>query len=99
MFTDFMWPELDNIHVSKLWFQEDSATSHISDDKVIKEYIGDRVNGERSSIDIRDHTYNLTSLDYAIWATSSSQSKLTTSDELEPNIWDGNDGKTVGGVI
>lgn len=99
MLEEFLWPELDNIDITDMWFQQDGATSHTNNDTldVVREKFGDWIITRRAFIDWPPRSCDLTPLDYFLWGYVKSlvyANKPATLDALENNIRVAIDGVT-----
>lgn len=91
MLEEFLWPELDNIDITDMWFQQDGATSHTCNAtlEVVRERFGDWIITKRAFINWPPRSCDLTPLDYFLWGYVKSlvyANKPATLDALENNI-------------
>ena len=87
MLTEFLWPELDSIDITEMWFQQDGATCHTRD--VMLDLIKEKFGFGRSFVNWPPRSCDLTPLDYFLWGYLKSlvyANKPTTLEELEDNI-------------
>ncbi|VEN34326.1 unnamed protein product [Callosobruchus maculatus] len=93
MLEEFLWPELDNIHITDLSFQQDGATSHTSDAtlEVVRQTFGDWIITRRAFIDwpprsCQDHHADLVAPDLGLAPeTLGADRTPETDDKMEEN--------------
>lgn len=91
MITDFFWPELDDMDLDDIWFQQDGATSHtavLSRDLLQEKFPG-RVISKFADVKWPPRSCDLTPLDFFLWGYVKSlvySNKPTTLAQLETNI-------------
>ena len=75
MITGFLWPELKNIDLEDMWFQQDGATSHFAKKTIelLKEKFNDRIISRNSGVNWPPRSCDLTPLDYFLWGYLKSQ--------------------------
>lgn len=73
MITNFVWPELDEMDLGEMWFQQDGATCHTSDEtmNVLKEKFGESIISKSSqrqtTVNWPPRSCDLTPLDFFLW--------------------------------
>lgn len=69
MINDFLWPELDDIDVDDVYFQQDGATCHTSNDTIalLREKFPGRVISRRGDRNWPPRSCDLTPLDFFLW--------------------------------
>lgn len=91
MITNFFWPELDDMDLDDIWFQQDGATSHtaaLSRDLLQEKFPG-RVISKFADVEWPPRSCDLTPLDFFLWGYVKSlvySNKPTTLVQLETNI-------------
>lgn len=93
MLTEFLWPELDNIDISEMWFQQDGATCHTSRAtmELLEEKFGEWIISRHGFVNWPPRSCDLTPLDFFLWGYVKSlvyTNKPATLDALEANIRD-----------
>jgi hypothetical protein len=91
MITDFLWPELDDMDVDNLWFQQDGATCHTADEtmNLLNTRFAGRIISRRSEVNWPPRSCDLTSLDFFLWGYLKSKvyaNKPATIPELKNEI-------------
>lgn len=91
MITDFLWPQLDDMDLDDMWFQQDGATCHTSGFtlELLQEKFPERVICRRGDVEWPPRSCDLTPLDFFLWGYVKSLvygNKPTTIDQLENNI-------------
>ncbi|CAK9801727.1 Transposable element Tc3 transposase [Anthophora quadrimaculata] len=91
MITDFLWPQLDDLDLDDMWFQQDGATCHTSGVtlELLQEKFPGRVISRRSDVEWPPRSCDLTPLDFFLWGYVKSlvySNKPITIDQLENNI-------------
>ena len=91
MINDFFVPELDDVDVDDLWFQQDGATCHTANATIdlLKETFGERIISRRGPVAWPPRSCDITPLDYFLWGYVKSlvyADKPETIDVLEENI-------------
>ncbi|KAG8297997.1 hypothetical protein J6590_108292 [Homalodisca vitripennis] len=66
MITDYLWPEIEDRDLDNMWFQEDGATCHTSNETMalLCEKFNGRVISRRSDVNWPPRSCDLTSLDF-----------------------------------
>ena len=69
MLTEFLWPELDNIDISEMWFQQDGATCHTSRAtmELLEEKFGEWIISRNGFVNWPPRSCDLTPLDFFLW--------------------------------
>ena len=69
MLTEFLWPELDEIDISNMWFQQDGAPCHTANETMalLKGKIGDWTIAKNGFVDWPPRSCDLTPLDFFLW--------------------------------
>lgn len=69
MINDFLWPELEDIDVDDVYFQQDGATCHTSNETIaiLQEKFPDRVISRRGDHNWPPRSCDLTPLDFFLW--------------------------------
>ncbi len=69
MITDFLWPELDDMDVDNMWFQQDGATFHttIATMALLHEKFPGRIISRNSDVNWPPRSCDLTPLDFFLW--------------------------------
>lgn len=91
MLLEFLWPELDNIDIEEMWFQQDGATCHTANAtlNLLKDKFGDWIISRRGFVNWPPRSCDLTPLDYFLWGYVKEQvyaDNPQTLDHLEANI-------------
>ncbi|GFX88677.1 putative transposable element [Trichonephila clavipes] len=91
MITNFFIPELNNLDVQELWFQQDGAICHTARATIdlLKDTFGDRLISQFGPVNWPPRSCDLTPLDYFLWGYVKSlvyADKPQTLDHLEDNI-------------
>lgn len=91
MITEYFWPELDDMDLDNMWFQQDGATSHTANVTIdlLKTKFGERVISRNGPVNWPPRSCDLTPLDYFLWGYVKSMvyaNKPATIDELRTNI-------------
>lgn len=91
MITDYFWPELEDMDLDDMWFQQDGATSHTAHATIdlLKSKYGERVISRHGPVDWPPRSCDLTPLDYFLWGYVKSlvyANTPTTLEELRANI-------------
>ena len=89
--NDFFVPDLDDVDVDDLWFQQDGATYHTANEKdnYLKKTFGERIISRRGSMAWPPRSCDLTPLNYFLWGYVKSlvyADKPETIDALNENI-------------
>ena len=91
MLEDYLWPELDELDISDMQFQQDGASSHTA--RVIidllKGKFGERVISRNGPVEWPPRSCDLTPLDFFLWGHIKSlvyANKPATLDDLKDNI-------------
>ena len=66
MLEDYLWPELDELDISDMWFQQDGATSHTARVTIdlLKGKCGERVISRNGLVEWPPRSCDLTPLDF-----------------------------------
>ena len=88
---DYLWPELDELDINDMWFQQDGATSHIARLTIdlLKGEFGERVISRNDPVEWPSRSCHLTPLDFFLWGHIKSlvyANKPGTLDDLKDNI-------------
>ncbi|GFT93628.1 transposable element Tcb2 transposase [Trichonephila clavipes] len=91
MITNFFIPELNNLDVQELWFQQDGATCHTACATIdlLKDTFGDHLISRFGPVNWPPRSCDLTPLDYFLWGYVKSlvyADKPQTLHHLEDNI-------------
>lgn len=91
MLEDYLWPELDELDINDMWFQQDGATSHTARVTIdlLKGKFGERVISRNGPVEWPPRSCDLTPLDFFLWGYIKSlvyANKPATLDELKDNI-------------
>ena len=87
MLEDYLWPELDELDINDMWFQQDGSTSHtarITMD-LLKGKFGERVISRNGPVEWPPRSCDLTPLDFFLWGHIKSMvyaNKPATLDDL-----------------
>ena len=83
MLKDYLWPELDELNINDMWFQQDGATSHTVRVMIdlLKGKFGERVISRNGPVEWPPRSCDLTPLDFFYEAISSHWS-MPTSQQL-----------------
>lgn len=75
MITEFLWPELSNIGLKNMWFQQDGATPHFANQTIalLKEKFNGRVISRNGDVNWPARSCDLTPLDFFLWGYVKSQ--------------------------
>ena len=88
---DYLWPELDELDINDMWFQQDGATSHtvrVTID-LLKGKFGERVISKNGPVEWPPRSCDLTPLDFFLWGHIKSlvyANKPATLADLKDNI-------------
>ena len=91
MLEDYLWPELDELDINDMWFQQDGATSQtarITTD-LLKGEFGERVFSRNGPVEWPPRSCNLMPLEFFLWGYIKSlvyANKPATLDDLKDNI-------------
>lgn len=93
MLTEFLWPELDNIDITEMWFQQDGAPCHTMNAtiEVLHEKFGEWLISRKGFVNWPPRSCDLTPCDFFLWGYVKSlvyANSPATLDELEANIRD-----------
>ena len=88
---DYLWPELDELDINGMWFQQDGATSHIARVTIdlLKGKFGERVISRNGPGEWPPCSCDLTPLDFFLWSHIKSlvyANKPATLYDLKDNI-------------
>ena len=91
MLEDYLWPELDELDINDMWFQQDGAISHTACVTIdlLKGKFGERVISRNSPFEWPPRSCDLTPLDFFLWSHIKSlvyANKPATLDHLKDNI-------------
>ena len=91
MITEYFWPQLDDMDLEDMWFQQDGATSHTANVTInlLETKFGERVISRNGPVGWPPRSCDLTPLDYFLWGYVKSMvyaNKPATIDELRTNI-------------
>ena len=91
MITEYFWPQLDDMHLEDMWFQQDDATSHTANVTInlLKTRFAERVISRNGPVGWPPRSCDLTPLDYFLWGYVKSMvyaNKPATIDEHRTNI-------------
>ena len=69
MLEDYLWPELDELDINDMWFQQDGATSHTARVTIdlLKGKFGARVISRNGPVEWPPCSCDLTQLDFFLW--------------------------------
>ena len=91
MLEDYLWPELDELDINDMWFQQDGATSHkacVTID-LLKGKFGERIILRNGPVEWPPRSCDLTPLDFLLCGHIKSlvyANKPSTLDGLKDNI-------------
>ena len=91
MLEDYLWPELDELDINDMWFQQDGATSHTARVTIdlLQGKFGERVISRNGPVEWSPRSCDLTPLDFFLWGHIKSlvfANKPATSEDLKDNI-------------
>lgn len=91
MITDFFWPEIEDMDLDNMWFQQDGASSHTAHQTIdlLREKFGESIISRNSPIAWPPRSCDLTPLDFFLWGYVKSQvygNKPRTLNDLKTNI-------------
>lgn len=91
MLTDFLWPQLDEIDLENMWFQQDGATPHFANATItlLEEKFGESIISRNATVNWPPRSCDLTPLDFFLWGYLKSlvyENKPRTIDALKLNI-------------
>ena len=91
MLEDYFWPELDELDISDMWFQQDGDTGHTARVTIdlLKGKFGERVSPINGPVDWPPRSCDLTPLDFFLWLHIKSlvyANKPAILDDLKDNI-------------
>ena len=91
MLEDYLWPELDELDINDMRFQQDDATSHTARVTIdlLKDKFGERVISRNGPVKWLPRSCDLTPLDFFLWGHIKSlvyANKPATLDVLNDNI-------------
>ena len=86
-----MWPELDELDINDMWFQQDGATSHTTRVTIdlLKSKFGECVISRNGPVEWPPRSFDLTLFDFFLWGHIKSlvyANNPATSDDLKDNI-------------
>ena len=76
MLSEFLWPELDNIDLDDIWFQQDGATPHFANETItlLRTKFPGRIIARNGDVNWPPRSRSdLTPLDYFLWGYVKSQ--------------------------
>jgi len=75
MLSEFLWPELDNIDLDDIWFQQDGATPHFANETItlLRTKFPGRIIARNGDVNWPPRSCDLTPLDYFLWGYVKSQ--------------------------
>lgn len=91
LLINYLWPELNDIDVDNVYFQQDGATCHTTREniKILKSKFCDRVISRNADITWPPRSCDLTPLDFFLWGFLKSKvytKKPETINDLKDNI-------------
>ena len=91
MLEDYLWPELDELDINDMWFQQNGATSHTARVTIdlLKGKFGKRVISRNFLVEWPPRSYELTPFHFFFWGHIKSlvyAKKPATLDDLKDNI-------------
>ena len=91
MIRDYFWPQLDDMDLDNMWFQQDGATCHTAHVTIdlLKSKFDERVISRNGPVDWPPRSCDLTPLDFFLWGYIKSlvyANKPSTIEELRANI-------------
>ena len=91
MLEDYLWPELNELDINDMWFQQDGATSHTACVTIdlLKGKFGERVISRNGPVEWPPRSCDLRPLDFFLWGHIKSlvyANKPATLDDLKDNI-------------
>ena len=91
MVGDYLWPELDELDIKCMWFQQDGDTNHTArvTMDLLKGKFGERVISRNGPVEWLPRSYDLTPLDFFLWGHIKLlvyANKPETLDDLKDNI-------------
>ena len=91
MLEDYLWPELDELDINDMWFQQDGATNHTARVTIdlLKGKFGERVISRNGPVEWPPRSCDPTPLDFFLWGHMKSlvyANKPATLDDLKDNI-------------
>ena len=91
MLRNFLLPELQNINIEDMWFQQDGATCHTARETInlLKESFGERLISRYGPVNWPPRSCDISPLDFFLWGYIKSRvykNNPTTLEELEENI-------------
>lgn len=69
MITDFLWPEIEDMDLDDMWFQQDGATCHTANETItlLRDKFNDRVISRCGDVNWPPRSCDLTPLDFFLW--------------------------------
>ena len=69
MITNFLWPELEDMDVGDMWFQQDGATCHTANETMalLRNKFNGRVISRNGDVNWPPRSCDLTPLDFFLW--------------------------------
>lgn len=91
MITDYVWPVIEANNLDEIWFQQDDAKPHTSNETMalLREHFGERLISLNGPVDWPPRSCDITPLDFFLWGYVKSKvyaNKPTTIEALEENI-------------
>ena len=91
MLEDYLWPELDELDINDMWFQQDGATSHTARVTIdlLKGKFGERVISTNGPVEWLPRSCDLAALASFLWGHIKSlvyANKPATLDDLKDNM-------------
>ena len=91
MLSDFLWPQLSHTDVSGLYFQQDGATCHTTQENVtfLRSKFPQGVISRNADFNWPPRSWDLTPIDFFLWGFLKSRvyaNKLQTVNNLKNNI-------------
>ena len=101
MLEDFLWPELDELDINDMWFQQDGATSHTARVTIdlLKDKFGERVISRNGPVEWPPRSCDLTPFDHS--KTTSIAKLPTFRSKCVPEWWKigSNESTAVNGLV
>lgn len=91
MLMDFLWPQLDDLDLDAMWFQQDGATCHTAAETIdlLRTRFGHRIISRHTPRNWPPRSCDLTPLDFFLWGYLKSlvfANNPTTIEQLKENI-------------
>src|SRR6476661_2142954 len=70
MISNFLWPELEDMDVDDMWFQQDGATCHTANETMalLRDKFNGRVISRGNDVNWPPRSCDLTPMDFFLWA-------------------------------